>query len=177
MDALLARVRRTKINGLLYELNSAELDIRKMKDSVEKKCAKIREEMSFAISQKEKDKAKLAQEIKGLAIKHRKELFEEKGKKTITLEQGDIAIQWNPPAVNIKSTKLVIERLRELKLWQFIRTLEEVDKEEILKWQDDAKDDLVKVKGLTITQKEQLGITTSAITKPITFELKKKKII
>lgn len=81
---------------------------------------------------------------------HREELTEEEKKKTIQWPTGQIGWKLNPPSVSIKGEKNVIAVCKNLGLTEFIRTKEEVNREEMLKQPEVAKN----IPGVTIEKKE-----------------------
>jgi len=74
--------------------------------------------------------------------------------KTVDFGHGIVAWRMRPPSVRIASVKSVIDTLRLLKLNQFIRMKEEVDKEAILRDPEAVET----VRGITIAQGEDFII-------------------
>lgn len=63
---------------------------------------------------------------------NRKALTDEDKVKTVNLVTGEVAWKKNPPSVTVRGVEAVLEALKRLRLKQFIRTKEEVNKEAIL---------------------------------------------
>lgn len=74
--------------------------------------------------------------------------------KTAKLATGELAWRTTPPKVGLRNVGGVLEALKKLKLTQFIRTKDEVNKEAILADQE-SRELASGVAGITITQQEE----------------------
>jgi len=102
---------------------------------------------------------------------HRDELTENGKIKTIKWPTGKISWRVTPRKVNLRDIKGILARLKELKLEQFIRTIEEVNKEAILKEQKLAET----VKGISVTQTEIFTIEPAKTNIEIIRKINQKK--
>ncbi|EIJ33343.1 host-nuclease inhibitor Gam family protein [Thiothrix nivea] len=74
--------------------------------------------------------------------------------KTVKCATGDFGWRTSTPSVRITGVAVVLERLKQLALLQFIRTKEEINKEAILA----NPKEIEHVKGITIAQSESFWI-------------------
>lgn len=88
---------------------------------------------------------------------NRQELTDQGKTKTVAFETGEVKWRNLPGKVNLRSIKDIIPRLKEAGLGKFIRTTEEIDKDEILKT-DESRAEASKIKGITITTGEVFAI-------------------
>ena len=100
----------------------------------------------------------LADGVQTWAEAHRAELTDGGKVKTAQLPSGELRWRLPPKSVSIKGTEMVIEKLKELKLKQFLREKVEIDKEAILADEDAIKN----IKGITIKQDEVFEIVPFA---------------
>jgi len=85
---------------------------------------------------------------------HRAELTDGGKNKTHAFATGEVRWRVTPPSVALKGVEAVLKRLRELKLFDLIRTKEEVSKEAILA----APEKVRGIAGITIEQHEEFLI-------------------
>lgn len=74
--------------------------------------------------------------------------------KTVQLATGTVSLRLNPPSVQVRDAKKAVEALRKSKLGDYIRTIEEVDKEKILS----DRDHLELPRGIKVVRKEELVV-------------------
>ena len=103
------------------------------------------------------------------AQSHRDELTEKGKKKTVSLPSGDILWRMTPPAVSLRNVKQIIELCKSHEFRRFIRKKEEVNREAMLREPEKAK----KIKGVTISQKEEFVVKPSETTIEISKNTKK----
>lgn len=85
---------------------------------------------------------------------HRAQLTNDGKVKTVNFGAGEVRWRMTPSSVTLKKVEAVLKALREKGLARFIRTKEEVNKEQIL-----AEPDAVKaIAGITISQHEEFVI-------------------
>lgn len=128
-----------------------------------------------ALEAAEPHQEKKSQLVEGLfvfATSQREHLTQGGKRKTIELATGTLGWRTTPPAVHISNIKKVIALLRKLDLSRFIRTKEEIDKEQMLKEPETVKG----IKGVSIGQREEFMIKPSAISVEIVAK-KKTKVI
>ena len=117
---------------------------------------------------------KISQLVEGLfayAEANRKELTDGDKRKTIKLPTGDFMWRMTPPAVSLRNVKAILANLKLLGLKRFIRVKEEVDKKAMLKELKVAK----KIKGVSITQREEFVIKPAEIEIEIATPIDKLK--
>ena len=79
--------------------------------------------------------------------------------KTAVFSTGTVSWRTTPPSVNISNTKDVLKRIKRLKLFKFVRTVEEINKEAMLIDKAAANS----IQGVSITQKEEFIVKPSRI--------------
>ncbi|MEY2688420.1 MAG: hypothetical protein RL375_2618 [Pseudomonadota bacterium] len=95
--------------------------------------------------------------IKTWCEANRKTLTDGDKVKTVNLVTGEVSWKKNPPSVTVRGVEAVLEALKRLRLKQFIRIKEEVNKEAILA---DDKKKWRNVTGITVnTDAETFSIT------------------
>lgn len=132
---------------------------------LQRERARIEAEMNDRLAEirqvYEEEAAPYAERIKALSLgvqtwceAHREELTQGGKIKTVRFASGEVRWRTRPPSVLIRSTEAVIDTLKKLGLTRFIRLKEEVNKEAILA----EPDAIAHIKGITISQKEDLVI-------------------
>ncbi|HSX24609.1 MAG TPA: host-nuclease inhibitor Gam family protein [Candidatus Andersenbacteria bacterium] len=121
----------------------------------------------------EGDVSNLLTGLHAFAESHRDELLID-GLKSVKLRTGSIAWRKSPPAVKITGKEeLIIERIKALKLDEFIRTQEKIDREAMLKNKESAE----AIDGVKIKQKEGFFAKPLNLNVELTISRKKAKVV
>lgn len=108
--------------------------------------------------------------VYAFANSRRDELTDHDKKKTINLPAGDISWRLSPKAAKIKNVKAVLAALKKLGLTRFIRSKEEIDKEQMLKEETVAQS----VEGVKIKQEELFSVKPASVSAEITRDSLRK---
>ncbi|HAF00414.1 MAG TPA: host-nuclease inhibitor protein Gam [Methylophilaceae bacterium] len=134
----------------------AAADIRKVGDLV-RKLTRAQADMNdkiAAITQQYQPEFELIQEqidllqegVQGYCEAHRDELTNGGKVKSANLITGEVSWRQNPPSVRVTNAEAVIEMLKRMSLYKFVRTKEEVNKDAILNEPDEVRG----IAGITI---------------------------
>lgn len=99
---------------------------------------------------------------------HKAELTVES--KTVVLTAGKFLWRYTPPAVLVEDDQKMIDKLKGLDLSDYVRTIEELDREALLRDRT-----TLKVAGLSFTQREEFVVVPDGIDAKV--ELKKARTI
>lgn len=131
---------------------------------IERRTATMNDEIAEVTQRHQPELTKLNEQASAISAAitiwceaNRKELTNDDKVKTVNLVTGEVAWKKNPPSVTVRGVEAVLEALKRLRLKQFIRTKEEVNKEAILA---DEKKKWRNVTGITVnTDAETFSIT------------------
>ena len=135
---------------LLLVIGRAQREVKKIERDMNEHMAEIKDDFEKAAQPHNNAIVEKFQALHTWAEAHRDDLLIDKSK-TAKLSSGELRWRWTPKKVTVKKVEDVISRLKRLKLNQFIRTKEEIDKEAILGDEKAIED----VKGLSVSQKEE----------------------
>lgn len=142
------------VNAAIAEIGQRQRDRKRIETEMQADLAATRATYE-AEAAPHADKIKeLSQGVQTYCEAHRGELTREGKTKTAKLAAGEVSWRTRPPSVAIRGMAAVVDALKKLKLTQFLRVKEEVDKDAVLK--DPAVVD--HVKGIAISQKEDFVI-------------------
>jgi phage host-nuclease inhibitor protein Gam len=119
----------------------------------------------------ETNTSQLVEGLFAYAEAHRDELTDGGKRKTVEVPTGLFGWRLTPPAVSLRNVEKVLELLKSLSLFRFIRKKEEIDKEAMLKDPDIAK----AVKGVTISQREEFIVKPAELEVEIIANVNKLK--
>lgn len=111
--------------------------------------------------------------VRGLFIfadANREKLTDDGKTKIVQVPTGSFGWRLNPPSVHLRNKKKVIAELKKLGLKRFIRTLEEVDKEAML------KEPGVKVPGVKIVQDEIFSVKPNTLEAGVEAEVEDLRV-
>lgn len=92
--------------------------------------------------------------------------------KTAKLATGTLSWRSTPPAVKVTKTDKVLEQLHAKRLFKFIRSIEEVDKEALLRAYGDGDEEAIEgIAGIKITSREEF------VAKPYASELERVETV
>lgn len=106
------------------------------------------------------------QALHAFAEAHRKELLEGDSK-TVKFTTGTLSWRFTPPAVKLTKPDAVLEQLKKRRLWDFVRTIQEVNREAIL--EDPTK--VEGIEGIKVTSREEF------VAKPLETEIERVETV
>ncbi len=135
-------------NGTLHIIGVLVRSIETIERELANKVAALRQEADAAIKLLEVQAANLIMNIELFAVKHRQDLLMG-GKKTVTLTSGIFGWRLTPPKVTAGrgGDKKILDILKGLELTEYIRQVESLDKETLLKEKPE-------IQGVRYTQKK-----------------------
>ncbi len=137
---------------------------------------KVEKLKAEAITETTPHEGNISQFVEGLFVfgeSRREELTEGGKRKTVEVPTGLFCWRLTPHAVSLKNVEEVLNSLKSLGLNRFIRTKEEVNKEEMLKEKEVAKT----VNGVSITQHEEFIVKPAELGIEIASRVSKLKKI
>lgn len=150
-----------EVSQFLLKIAEEQRIVEKIQSELNTQVDKLKAEAMEAVREHQERANTLAEGIYIYAEGHREELTEGGKRKTIRVPTGIFGWRTTPPAVSLKNVKLVLENLKRLNLYRFIKIKEEPDKEAMLREPEIAK----KISGVSIIQREQF------VVKPATIEI------
>jgi phage host-nuclease inhibitor protein Gam len=144
---------REELSSAVARVGSLQRTIKSAKSRADEKIAEIQEALSQEIAEPmdELDDAILG--IQAFAESNR-ELLTEGKTKTVRLPTGVVLWRFTPPRIALKGVENVIALLKQLGLTRFIRTTEDVDKEQMLKERKVAEG----IVGVSVVQTEEFVV-------------------
>jgi len=160
--------------NFLGEISKKKREIARLQTELNEKIEALK---AKAISEVQEHQLIVSHLFNGLcafAQAHREELTRKEKRKIIDLPTGFFGWRLSRPSVSIRDTKGVLALLKKLNLRKFIRgrkvvTEETIDKEAILREEDEAK----KIKGVSIIRYEEFIASPSEVEFGISKKLKK----
>ena len=140
--------------SMVAEIGNHQRDRKRLQADMDDKLTAIREEYQKLLAPHEETIKDLSAGVHTWAEANRKDLTNGGKVKTANLLTGEIRWRITPPSCKLVRVKEALEELRSLKLTQFIREKEEVNKEAILADQEAVKD----CKWISIEQTEEFVI-------------------
>ena len=146
----------------IEEADNAIAEIGRQQRDLQVQEALMNEELSI-VKTKHEDLAKacaaviraMYDGVKVWAEANRKTLTNYHKVKTVKLGSGEVRWRTNPPSVECRDVKKILEQLKQLDADRFVRRKEEINKDAILEAGADAMKD---VKGLKIKQHEEFVV-------------------
>lgn len=144
-----------------YEANDFVRQIGEVQRAIERADLEMNARLEEVKRPYAEEAERLERELTGLvdglfayASANKVELTGDGKRKSVQLAAGVFGWRQTPKAVAIKDAKAVLARLKDLKLERFIRTIEEPNKEAMLKEEAVA----ASVEGVTISQREEFFV-------------------
>lgn len=156
-------------NDFIQSIGQAQRVIQKIQSELNEKVIKLQSDAVEKAKEHEEEIEGLLDGLYAFAESNRNELTEHGKRKTVTLPTGEFLWRTTPPKVTIRNVQAVLAELKKLELTKFIRTIEEPDKESMLKERALAES----VKGISITQTEEFAVKPNELKVEV---LKKKKV-
>ena len=144
--------------------------IDKLQAEFNQKVKELQEQAVAAVKPHSTQVEALVEGVYAFAQSRQAELIGDGKKKSVDVPAGTFGWRLTPPAVSITGVEDVLERLKKMKLQKFIRTKEEIDKEAMLKDQEQA----LKVEGVSIGQREEFFVKPTELKVEVVKKLKKE---
>ena len=144
-------------SGTLHIVGILVRSIENIERELAEKVAALRQEADAAIKPLEVQAANHVLNIELFAVKHRQVLLTT-GKKTVTLSTGIFGWRLTPPKVTAGrgGDKKILDILKGLELTKYIRQVESLDKEALLKEKPE-------IPGVRYTQKEKFFVEPKTV--------------
>lgn len=162
--ALKAPADRDEASKLLASIGRLQRRVEDLETRMNNRLAAIKEDYSEQAKPLLEELEAQFSALHTWAEAHRQELLDGKGK-SLRLASGVLSWRTTPPKVTVTKVDAVLERLRALRLEEFIRTKEEVDKHRVLEDPETVKG----VKGISISQREEF------VCKPFESQIERAK--
>ncbi len=139
-------------NGVLHIVGILVRSTETIERELAEKVATLRQEADAAIKPLQAQTANHVVNIKLFAVKHRQELLAA-DKKTVTLSSGIFGWRLTPPKVTAGrgGDEKILDILKSLELTKYIRNIESIDKEALLK-------EKPQIQGVRYTQTEKFFV-------------------
>lgn len=179
---------KNSLNEKFRLINSYLAEIKQNEEITKKRTDKLKQEIDSLIKKFEPlNKTAehiIEREIKNIekiAKKNKKLLITEEEKKTIDLKDGKVSFRTTTPKATIRSKEKAVIELKEAKLGNLIRKIEEPNKEQAIEialhGKKKEKEKLKEIKNLSITQKEEIIIEPSDMVEYYVAEIKKWPVL
>ena len=145
---------RDEVVSMVAELGGHQRDRQRLVADMDDQIVAIRKQYDTQLAPHSQAIEHLAEGIRTWCEANRDALTQGRKVKFANLMTGEVKWRNRPPSVSLKNAELVIQTLKAMKLDQFVRSKDEVNKEAILANPDSVKD----VKGITIKRGEDFVI-------------------
>lgn len=143
--------------AFIHNIGATTRQIDEINTGLNEKIESLKHEAMKKVAPLSKQQDDLLEGLHTFAESRREDLTEGGKKKTVDLPTGSMSWRFTPPAVSLKDVEKVKKEIAKLTLVRFLRTKVEVDKEALLREPEVAK----KIKGITISQKEEFVVKPS----------------
>ncbi|MFH1508834.1 MAG: host-nuclease inhibitor Gam family protein [bacterium] len=158
-DSVLIPKDMNEVTRFIAKISVAQREIDERKGQLEDQLERARTQAAAYVNFREEKIAQFFQGIFIFAHGHWEELTEDGKKKTINTPTGDFGWRTNPPSVSLKDVEVIKKYLEVNGLNKFLRPKVDVDKEAMLKDQEEAE----KIPGVTFKQEEMFFVKPAEV--------------
>lgn len=123
---------RENVIADIAQIGICQRERQRIEATMNDELAKVREEFETQALALAADITRLSAGVQAWCEANRYEITQNNKTKTVSFQTGEVKWRTRPPSVSVRGAEAVIEALKNLKLDQFIRTKDEINKEAIL---------------------------------------------